>query len=224
MAGRATMRLGGICGVLYVLLLIPAYLVGSPDAPSSDSSAQGVFTYFHVGPETFVFLNGVLAIFAVFFFVWFLGILHSLLRSADEGGGLSSLVLSGGTMFAALVGAGLAVEILYPATLTRFDNFQPQAQHVFWSLTLSTWLYHFAQVGTAVLVSAASLLALGTGVLPRWLALAGFVVALLALLHFLIPLLGALVGMLWVAVVSVLMLAGSVGSPAPGPRHLRRSP
>jgi hypothetical protein len=190
MAGRAAMRLGGICGILYVLFLIPAYLVGYPDSPSSESSAQGVFTYFHAGPEAFVLFNGVLAIFAVFFFVWFLGILHSVLRSADEdGGALSSLALSGGTMFAALVGAGLAVEILYPATLTRFDNFQAESQHVFWSLTLSAWLYHFAQVGTAVLVSATSLLALGTGVLLRWLALAGFVVAFLALLHFLIPLL-----------------------------------
>jgi hypothetical protein len=57
-----------------------------------------------------------------------------------------------------------------------------------------------------------SLVALGTGVLPRWLALAGFVVALLTLLHFLVPLLAALVGLLWIAVVSVLMLTGNVGS------------
>jgi hypothetical protein len=34
--------------------------------------------------------------------------------------------------------------------------------------------------------------------------------------------LGALAGMLWVAAVSALMLAGSVGSPAAGPRRLRR--
>ena len=69
-------------------------------------------------------------------------------------------------------------------------------------------MYHFCQLVTAALVSATSLIALETGVLPRWLALAGFVVALIALLHFLVPLLAALVGILWVAVVSVLMLIG----------------
>jgi hypothetical protein len=36
------------------------------------------------------------------------------------------------------------------------------------------------------------------------------VVALLALLHFIIPLLSAIVGLLWVAAVSALMLTGSV--------------
>jgi hypothetical protein len=56
-----------------------------------------------------------------------------------------------------------------------------------------------------------SLIALGTGVLPWWLALAGFVVAVLTLLHFLFPLLAALVGLLWIAAVSVLMLLGKVG-------------
>ncbi|MBA3472382.1 MAG: hypothetical protein H0T57_03995 [Rubrobacter sp.] len=107
----------------------------------------------------------------------------------------------------------MAVEIAHPATLSRFENFEPDSQLVFTSLALASWLYHFCQVGTSVLVTATSLLALRTGVLPIWLAWAGFVVALLALLHVLIPLLGALVGMLWIAVVSVLMLIGSVGSP-----------
>ena len=73
------------------------------------------------------------------------------------------------------------------------------------------------------MVSATSLLALSTGVLPRWLALVGLVVTVLTLLHFLFPLLGALAGLAWVAVVSVLMLTGGVGSTS-GPRRrtLRR--
>jgi Domain of unknown function (DUF4386) len=114
-------------------------------------------------------------------------------------------------MFATLSWAGVATEISIPATLGRFANFQEDAQLVFLTLALSSWLYHFCQVGTAALVAATSLVAFRTGVLPNWLAWAGLVVALLSLLHFLIPLLGALIGMLWVAVVSVLMLTGSVG-------------
>lgn len=206
-------RLGGISGLLYVILFIPAYIVGTPDAPDPASNEQGVAAYFDE-VATFLFFNGTLSIFAAFFFVWFLGALHGILRSAEEEAGwFSSVALAGGVVFVTLAWAGVAVEISYPATLGRFLDFEPDAQLVFLTLALATWLYHFCQLGTAAMVSATSLVALETGVLPRWLALAGFAVALLALLHFLVPLLAALVGMLWVAVVSVLMLIGLVGGP-----------
>ena len=48
--------------------------------------------------------------------------------------------------------------------------------------------------------------------------MAGLVVALLTLLHFLVPLVAALVGLLWIAALSVLMLSGGVGSTG-GPRR-----
>ena len=125
-------------------------------------------------------------------------------------------------MFAALSFAGVAVEIGNPATLSHFEDFEQDSQLVFMTLALASWLYHFCQVGTPVLATATSLLALKTGVLPIWLAWAGFVVTLLTLLHILIPLLGALVGSLWIAVVSVLMLIGSV-SPTPARRCCKGS-
>lgn len=210
-------RLGGVSGILYVVLFLPAYIVGYPDSLDPASSTEGVFGYFDEGLGTFLFFNGTLSVFAAFFFVWFLGVLHGLLKGAEdarggEGGWLPAAALAGGVMFVALSWAGVAVEISYPATVARFANFEQDAQVVFMTLALSSWLYHFCQVGTAVLASATSLAALETGVLPRWLALAGFAVALLALLHFVFPLLAALVGMLWVAVVSALMLTGAAGS------------
>jgi hypothetical protein len=212
-AGMAA-RLGGIGGILYVVLFIPAYIVGYPDSPNRASTDQGVFDYFAEGAGAFLFFNGVLTIFALFFLLWFLGALHGVLRSAEgevEGGWLSSAALVGGIVFAVLSYAGVAVEIVHPATLSRFEDFEPDPQLVFMTLALASWLYHFCQVGTSVLAAATSVLALRTGALPTWLAYVGFVVALLALLHFLIPLLGALAGLLWIAVVSVLMLIGSVG-------------
>lgn len=213
-AGMAA-RLGGIGGILYAVLFVPAYIVGSPDAPNRASTDQGVFDYFAEGIGVFLFFNGLLPIFALFFLLWFLGALHAVLRSAEgevESGWLSSAALVGGIVFATLSYAGVAVEIVHPATLSRFEDFEPDPQLVFMTLALASWLYHFCQVGTSVLAAATSLLALRTGVLPTWFAYAGFVVALLALLHFLIPLLGALAGLLWIAVVSVLMLMGSVGT------------
>lgn len=216
MASENLVRLGGVFGLLAVVAMIPAYLVGYPDAPGSPAEAQ---SYFGAGTGTFVLSNGALPLFHVFFFLLFLGALYGVLRGAGNdttrgvGAGLPAAALSGGILFAALSAAGFAVEILYPAVLQRFGAIQPDAAFVLASLTLSAWLYHYCQIGTSVMVLSASLVALGTGVLPRWLALAGFVVALLTLLHFLLPLLAALVGLAWVAAVSVLMLVGSVRSP-----------
>jgi hypothetical protein len=219
MYGRAALRLGGIFGLLAVVVMIPAYLVGHPDAPGSPQEASA---YFEAGIGTFVFSNGVLPLFHVFFFIFFLGVLYGVLRGAGDdargGVGLPAAALAGGIVFVGLEAVGFAVEILYPAALQRFGVFEPDAAFVLVSLTLSSWLYHFCQVGASAMVLVTSLVALETGVLPRWLALAGFVVALLTLLHFLLPLVAALVGLLWIAVVSVLMLTGGV-EPTGGPRR-----
>ncbi len=182
--------------------------------------------YFTAGVDAFVFSNGVLPLFHFFFFLLFLGVLYGVLRrgAGDDargvGAGLPAAALAGGILFAALNAAGCTVEILYPAILQRFGALEPDSAFVLASLTLSPWLYHYSQIGTSVMVLSASLVALGTGVLPRWLALAGFVVALLTLLHFLLPLLAALLGLVWVAAVSVVMLTGGVGASG-GPRTLR---
>jgi hypothetical protein len=96
-AGMAA-RLGGIGGILYMVLFIPAYVVGYPDAPNRASTDQGVFDYFAEGAGAFLFFNGMLSIFAFFFLLWFLGTLHTVLRSAEgeeEGGWLSSAALVG---------------------------------------------------------------------------------------------------------------------------------
>jgi hypothetical protein len=209
---RNLVRLGGIFGVLAVIAMIPAYLVGHPDAPGSPVEAQA---YFEAEGRAFVFFNGVLPLFHVFFFILFLGVLYGVLRSAGKdargvGAGLPAAALAGGIVFATLSAAGFTVEILYPAVLQRFGALEPDAAFVLVSLTLSSWLYHYCQVGASAMVLTTSLLALGTGVLPGWLAYAGFVVALLTLLHLLLPLLAALVGLAWVVAVSGVMLTGGV--------------
>ena len=215
------LRLGGIFGLLSVVAMIPAYLVGYPDAPGSPTEAQ---SYFGAGLGTFVVSNGVLPLFHVFFFLLFLGLLYGVLRSAGDenrgvGAGLPAAALAGGIAFATLSAAGFTVEILYPATLQRFGAIEPDAAFVLISLTLSAWLYHFCQIGASVMVLVTSLIALETDVLPRWLVFVGFVIALLTLLHFLLPLLAALSGLVWIAAVSILMLTGGVRDSAPARTH-----
>src|SRR5215208_7018724 len=124
---RTDVRLGGIFGLLAVVAMIPAYLVGYPDAPGSPEEASA---YFGAGIGTFVFFNGVLPLFHVFFFILFLGVLYGVLRGAGDddargvrgggGVGLPAAALVGGIVFVGLEAVGFAAEILYPAALQRF--------------------------------------------------------------------------------------------------------
>ncbi len=213
MAYNTAARLGGIGGILFVILFFRSYLT-PPDAPVPTSGSRDVVGYFSDRQDGILLYNGLLLIFAAFFFLWFLGALHGVLRSAEgRGGGISSVALAGGLVFITLVLAGAAVEIVYPATLARFENFRADAQLGFLSLALSGWMYRFALAGMSVLIAAASVVVLTTGVMPRWLALVGFVAALFALLRFLIPL-GGILGLVWVLAVSALMLAGFGGGEA----------
>jgi hypothetical protein len=221
MADGNPLRLGGFSGLLAVVSMIPAYLVGYPDAPGSLLEAQ---TYFDAESGTFVFSNGVLPLFHIFFFLLFLGVLYGMLRSAGGesrgiGAGLPAVALAGGIVFATLSAAGFTVEIFYPAVLQRFGDLSSDTAFVLVSLTLSSWLYHYCQIGASAMVLSTSLVAVGTRVLPGWLALAGFVVALLTFLHFVLPLVAALAGLAWVALVSAVMLIG--GSQGPRRRRTR---
>lgn len=106
--------------------------------------------YFTSSQDGILTLNGLLLLFTAFFFLWYLGVLHGVLRGAEgEEYGFSSVSLAGGVLFVALMLAGAAIEIVYPATLARFENFQQDAQLGF----LSGWLYRFAFVGMSVLIA-----------------------------------------------------------------------
>ncbi len=212
MLDRNVLRLGGICGLLFVILFIPSY-VSAPDTPSTASSIQQVLDYFISGQSQIVFLNGVLLIFASFFFLWFLGILHALLQHAEHDGyAFGSVTLIGGLLFVTLTLAGAAIEIVHPATQARFANFHSDAQLGFVSLALSGWMYRFAFVGMATLIAGTSFVGLRTGILPQWMVWAGWVCAVVALLRFFGPL-GGWLTLAWIVAVSVLMLAGMIGRP-----------
>ena len=146
----------------------PTFL-SPPDTPVATSGPQDVIVYFNDRQDGVLIFNGLLLIFAAFFFLWFLGVLQSVLRGAEgEGYGFSSISLAGGLLFIALVLTGAAVEIVYPATLARFENFQQDAQLGFLSLGLSGWMYRFAFVGISALIAVSSVVTLRTGVLPGW--------------------------------------------------------
>src|ERR671921_2276869 len=116
MAYNTAARLGGIGGILFVILFFRSYLT-PPDAPVPTSGSRDVVGYFSDRQDGILLYNGLLLIFAAFFFLWFLGALHGVLRSAEgRGGGISSVALAGGLVFITLVLAGAAGGVVYSGT------------------------------------------------------------------------------------------------------------
>ena len=60
-------RLGGISGILFVALVIPSFL-SAPDTPVATSGSQDVIGYFNDRQDGILTNNGLLLVFAAFFF------------------------------------------------------------------------------------------------------------------------------------------------------------
>lgn len=95
----------------------------------------------------------------------------------------------GGTVWLALVAAGIAAEVAYPAAIVRFGD-ATMTEFTQPLLTLSTWLYHYCQLGAAALIFATSTVIWRTG----------------ALLRLWIPLPAALSTLAWIAAISLTLL------------------
>ncbi len=193
-------RIGGSSGVIAALVVIPAYLIGSPDAPSTPDEAIG----YYASVSSFVTLNGSLPLLHLLFGLVFLGVLVSVLRAASGPTGAVYTALAGGVIYLVLGGAGFAAEVAYPSALLRFGAVAgPGIAQPF--LALSVWMYHYSQIGGAVLILATSLAIWQTRVLPAWAAFAG-VLGVLPLLHLWLPLTAAFGTLIWIALIGLVLV------------------
>jgi hypothetical protein len=198
--GSGTIRLGGLLGVASAAVIVPAYVVGSPETPDD---AGGLQAYFD-SATTFLTLNGTLALLHLLFGLLFLAVLVSMLRSAAGPTGAVYTAVLGAAVFLILTAAGLAAEVAVPAAIVRFgdltvtDYSQP-------FLGLAVWLYHYSHIGSAALIFATAYIVWRTSVLPKWSA-ALAVLGVPALSHTWIGLPGAYSAMVWIALTGLLML------------------
>jgi hypothetical protein len=193
-------RIGGVCGVLTAVAMIPAYVVGTPDQPRTPAEAAG----YYESAAGFVTANGALPLLHVLLGLVFVGVLVHVLRQAAGPSGAVNVALGGGVLFFALSSAGFAAEVAYPAAVVRFGGLLlPELAQPL--LALSVWSYHYAQVGAAAMILTTSVVVWRTRVLPAWVAGAG-VLGILPLLHLWLPLVGALSSLLWFAVLGVALL------------------
>lgn len=205
--GTVTTRVGGLCGVASAAAVVPAYLVGSPEVPGDRRDTREYFDQ----ALAFTTANGTLPLLHVLFGLLFLGVLVTVLRRSAGPTALVYVALLGGAVFFALTSAGLAAEVAVPAAIVRFDDLSviDQAEPF---LALATWLYHYSQIGSAIMVFAVAALVWRNRVFPRW-AVAFAVFGVLPLLHTWIGLPGAVSTAAWIALTGLLML---ISPPAVG--------
>jgi hypothetical protein len=145
---------------------------GPADRPELDAAPGVILAYF--GDRDTVILGGFLLMLAAVSFLWFVGSLRAVLRSAEGAHGRLSAIAYGGGVAAA------AFMLAFPASNVAGALFSEQL-----SLEGAQTFYLFGDVflypaamAAAVLVAATALVALRTGALPRWLGWLSLVFAL----------------------------------------------
>jgi hypothetical protein len=208
-------RVAAATGIVFIALLALGNFL-APNPPAQDDPIQEVID-FAVDNRSALLIGSYLTGLALVFGLWFLGSLRSFLMRAEGGTGrLSGVAFAGGIVFAGLVFVSNAVG--NGITLRIAEEGDPVAvRALFDTLTV---LIASASFPVAVLVAATSIVAMRTGVLPRWYGQAGPVVTLVFLVAgtavyldhgFLAPgggftLIAFVVFALWVLVTSVLMM------------------
>ena len=175
-------RFGAASGLVFAVLFVAGFALQDTGALTSDVSTDEVVSRYSDGDtELRKELGATVIGFAVAFLLVFLGSLYGTLRRAEgERRLLSTAALAGGVVMAVFIGASAALETAVPSAEGFYDNYEVDPGTVLTFATLALWALGLAMVGAAVLVGSASLLAWKAGILPRWLAIAGFPVAALA--------------------------------------------
>jgi hypothetical protein len=163
-----TRSVGPLTGILFVVLVIVAFLV-SGETPATDDSPREIVDFYLDNDDSQAAASAVLALGCVAL-IFFLGtLLRSLRAAAGDDGGLSTVVLLGGVVIA--VGASIFAGIGFTLG-DAADELPPSA--ILTLNALNSDMFFTVAVGTAVFNLALALAVLRHGGLPRplgWVAL-----------------------------------------------------
>ncbi len=196
-------RWGPLSGVAYVILFLVGILAGG-EGPG-DTPEEHVAYYADAGNRTKDFAIFFVLVAAGLFFLWFLaGLRGILVRAEGEVARWTALAYGAGIASAALFlgAASLFVAPAGSAGDESFRNVNPSAVNILGNAGYAMLVCSI--IVAALLVLATSIVALRTLVLPRWLSVAGFVVApLLLLAIFFVPI---FLWLAWILAVSAVLI------------------
>jgi hypothetical protein len=207
--------LAPLTGIAAVLLFIAGFIVHDVigDTPGSDAPAAD-FSRYYQQEDGSIWGGSILISFAVVFFFWFIGSLRAALHAAEGGvGRLAATAHAGGIATAVLLLASIGTQVSAAILVSdREAPLAPDTAIAFW--WLGDGMFVAAFYSTAVLLAATAVVALRTGVLPRWFAW----ISLAAALVLVIPLIGwaAFIFALpiWIVVTSYLLWRSATRSPS----------
>jgi hypothetical protein len=203
---RQLERWAPLSGIIFVILMVVGTMFVA-DVPDPDAPQQQLATYLADSDNhmrnimgAYIWVVGALA------FLWFVTRLRTVLRGAEGGTAtLSNLVFGAGVAFAAvwMVSAAAFAAVAYAVELRGATVSDPDFVKV---LPQMAWMILLLGAGFAglLLVLTTSILSLRTGVLPRWLAWLGIVVAIALLFDVIYISIGPF--LLWVLLASIVLL------------------
>jgi hypothetical protein len=195
-------RWSPLSGVAFALLFLAA--LGVSGSGAGDTPAELTAWYADEGNRGAAFLVFFLLVAAALDLLWFLGALRALLvRAEGDPARWTALGFGAGIASTTLLLAAAALYVTPAATAGQGEfPFDPATANAF---TNAGFMLLVGSTMTAsLLVLATSIVSHRTGLLPRWLALAGFVAApVLLLTIFFLPL---FVWLAWVLAASIVLV------------------
>lgn len=176
-------RWAALGGILYVVLFIIGTILLYSGAPDSDSSPAKIIRYYSdSGHRDRISIGWIVGGLGVFAFLWFLSSLRrSVRRLEGEDGFLTAATTIGGSVYATLAFAALAVNMgirtmsddtyhhfVYPGLIHAADD----ASYI---------LHATGGAGASAMIIAASLAAMRAGVVRAWAGWLGIVAGIIAL-------------------------------------------
>ncbi|HWB84964.1 MAG TPA: hypothetical protein VG675_12535 [Bryobacteraceae bacterium] len=208
-----TPRAAAVAGVIFALLLAIGLVIVRLAVPPYQTDA-GVWL---MDPKR---RNAVrvaiqLVPFAGISFLWFMGVIRNRLGPLEDRF-FATVFLSSGLLFVAslFVSAASCAALVESVAQGRPDLLKSDAYYLIRYL-IGTIMNIFAIKMAGVFLASTSTIALRTGILPRWIALSGFVCAAVLLLIITNWPWIALLFPLWMLVVSTYMLLAELHSPRP---------
>ena len=199
-------RWAALSGIVFVVLMLTGASFVA-DVPKADASAQEIALYLtDSGTHTRNIVGAYLWVLGGLAFLGFIAGLRSVLRRAEgDSGPLSSLVFGAGVVFTAVwsVSAAALAAVAYAVKFSDAAVTNPDLVRVLPQLGSLLLLLGGGFAGI-LLVLATSVLTLRTGVLPRWLAWFGILVAVA--LAFDVTYMNIIPFVAWVAGASIVLL------------------
>jgi hypothetical protein len=171
MSGRQLLPLTGI---LAVVVIVIAFIVGG-EPPDSDASVAEVVEFYEDNDDE-TMIGGALVAWGAVLFLFFASALRRALRAAEvEAGGLSALSFAGAIVFAVGIAIFAAIGFSLGDAATDLEPATVQTLHV-----MNVNFFFPAAVGLSVFLLGTGIAAIKTGALPKWLGWIAILVGIVA--------------------------------------------